>query len=221
MYYTVYKITNIINKKIYIWVHKTNNLDDWYMGSWKHLQRAKDKYWIENFTKEYIQIFNNEKDMFDMESTLVNDDFVKRKDTYNINNWWFWWFNYINKNKLNYWTTYINKNKLNNLVWQCYISRNKMKKDKEYRKNIKIKISNKLKEYYLTNTAAFKWKTHSEETKKIMSEKKKGLYEWDKNPMFWLIWIYNVNQKENIRIKPEEIDFYLNKWWIKWRKMKF
>ncbi len=41
MYYTVYKITNQINGKIYIGSHKTNDLNDRYMGSGKYLIRAQ------------------------------------------------------------------------------------------------------------------------------------------------------------------------------------
>ena len=57
MKYTVYKITNLINGKIYIGVHKTENLDDGYMGSGKNIKRAIDKYGIQNFKNRLKSIF--------------------------------------------------------------------------------------------------------------------------------------------------------------------
>lgn len=81
---TVYKITNILNGKIYIGIHVTDNLADGYMGSGSALKRAQQKYGMENFRKEYIHIFDSVDEMLDMESTLVNETFIQRQDTYNI-----------------------------------------------------------------------------------------------------------------------------------------
>lgn len=42
--YTVYKILNVLNCKIYIGVHETYNINDKYMGSGYALKRAQKKY---------------------------------------------------------------------------------------------------------------------------------------------------------------------------------
>lgn len=39
-YYGIYKITNLLDGKMYIGKHKTTNIDDGYMGSGKHLKCA-------------------------------------------------------------------------------------------------------------------------------------------------------------------------------------
>lgn len=83
-YYYVYRIVNDINGKEYIGFHSTNVLDDGYMGSGKLIIKAIEKYGIEHFHKEIIQIFDNQKDAEELERELVNEDYVKRKDTYNI-----------------------------------------------------------------------------------------------------------------------------------------
>ena len=55
MYFTVYKITNLINNKIYIGVHKTNNLEDNYMGSSKILKQAIEKHKLISFKKRIFK----------------------------------------------------------------------------------------------------------------------------------------------------------------------
>lgn len=83
-YYTIYKTTNNINGKIYIGQHITENINDSYVGSSKHLLKDIKKYGKKNFTKEILHIFDNFDDMDNKEKELVDVEFILREDTYNI-----------------------------------------------------------------------------------------------------------------------------------------
>lgn len=84
MYHLVYKTINLINKKIYIGVHSTENLNDGYLGSGTALKNAIKKYGKENFERHIIAKFDNPEDMFALERKLVDSDFVSNKETYNL-----------------------------------------------------------------------------------------------------------------------------------------
>lgn len=84
IYYGIYKITNLLNGKMYIGKHKTTNLDDNYMGSGKHLKYALQKYGKENFRKEWIMFCEDEEEMNYMERVYVDQTWLDRSDTYNL-----------------------------------------------------------------------------------------------------------------------------------------
>lgn len=62
-YNYVYKITNLVNGKIYVGKHSTNSLEDGYMGSGVVLKQAYQKYGLENFNKEVIDYYTNEVEL--------------------------------------------------------------------------------------------------------------------------------------------------------------
>ena len=95
----VYLTMNIQNNKIYIGVHKTETPDkfDGYLGNglWVTdtylLQHPKEpfhyavkKYGIKNFKRKTLKVFDNRQDALDLERLLVDEEFIKRSDTYNI-----------------------------------------------------------------------------------------------------------------------------------------
>jgi len=79
-----YKITNHINKMIYIGVHRTDNINDNYMGSGKLIKRSIFKYGIENFTKEILAFFDTYKEALEYERKIVTIDFIEEDTNYNL-----------------------------------------------------------------------------------------------------------------------------------------
>ena len=170
MFYTVYKITNNINGKIYIGVHQTNDLNDTYMGSGNSIKKSIKKYGVENFTKEYIKVFDNKEDMFNMESTLVNEEFVSRSNTYNIKVGGFGGWCHIDKENA--------KNAFRKWFY------NKYKTKEETIKYINDRISIP----YIFNGYEFKGKKHTDKTKKLIGDKNKISQLGSKNSNYGKSW---------------------------------
>lgn len=84
MKHIIYKTTNLINNKIYIGLHSTNNINDSYLGSGVFLKKAIKKYGYKNFKKEILFVFDNKQDMIKKEKELVTEEFCLRKDNYNM-----------------------------------------------------------------------------------------------------------------------------------------
>jgi len=84
MYYYVYEIKCLVNGKIYIGAHKTSDINDGYIGSGNLIKSAMKKYGVHNFEKRIVKFFDTEKEMFDYEAEIVNEDFLKRNDVYNL-----------------------------------------------------------------------------------------------------------------------------------------
>lgn len=84
IYYTIYKITNILNGKIYIGKHQTTKPNDGYFGSGRAIIDAIKKHGKQNFTKEVLFIYDIEEHMNSKERELITEEFVRRSDTYNI-----------------------------------------------------------------------------------------------------------------------------------------
>ncbi len=99
MKYIVYLTKNLINSHIYIGVHGTENPEIWdyYLGdgcfankpsSYNHCKlpfaAAVHKYGPNNFRRTTLKVFDNIKEALYLESILVDEKFIKRRDTYNI-----------------------------------------------------------------------------------------------------------------------------------------
>jgi len=99
MKYIVYKTTCLINNKIYIGVHKTEDpyIFDGYLGRGFFINRthylqypvapfhyALIKHGVNNFKREILHIFDTEEEAYIQEAELVTDDFINSSHTYNV-----------------------------------------------------------------------------------------------------------------------------------------
>ena len=82
-YHIIYKTTNLINGKIYVGFHSTDDLEDSYLGSGWILKAAIKKYGKENFKREILMVCPTREEAREVEACLVDELFVKRPDTYN------------------------------------------------------------------------------------------------------------------------------------------
>ena len=84
--YTVYKITNKINNKYYIGIHKEepNEALRKYMGSGTAIKKAIEDEGVENFHKEILFRYDNREEMIAKEAELVTPQMINENDNYNL-----------------------------------------------------------------------------------------------------------------------------------------
>jgi hypothetical protein len=209
MYFTIYKTTNKINQKFYIGMHKTDNLEDGYIGSGKLLKRAIEKYGIENFEKEILFVYNNIQDMIAKEIELITEDEIKNPLCYNLTPGG-WGGNRITD--------------ANHPIHQPDHCK-KMRKafcdslsDPLKKERFSIIQSEKMKKNHQAGKIkydTFSGKKHSDESRLRMSKAKKGKTFGANNSNFGTMWI--TNGSENLKIKKDSLIPY---GWYKGRTMK-
>lgn len=221
MFYTVYKITNLINNKIYIGLHKTKDLNDGYMGSGIMIKRAIKKHGVENFKKEILFIFDNYQDMLSKEIELVTEEFCIREDTYNMARGGGDGWSYANRNGLNR----TEWHKINNAKHMKEMSAKGNEKqkllaetNKEWLEAYHRKLSLAAKEFLKINDNAFKGKKHTDETKRKIGEANSIRFTGEANPQFGTVWIYSLQEKKSKKIDKDQP---IPQGWLKGRKLKF
>ena len=216
MYYTIYKVTNKINGKIYIGSHKTKNLNDNYMGSGKYLKHAQEKYGLENFTKDILFVFDTPEQMYNKEAEIVNEDFLAEENTYNLKAGGFGGFDYINATGKN---LYGNNGKTSNvkddLARGRQTQKNRKTENPEYARRINEKISDTLK----GRPSFFKGKQHTAETKRMIGEKSSIHQKGNKNSQFGTCWVTH-SELGNKKINKNNLDKFLSLGYTKGRKLK-
>lgn len=210
MHYILYKITNLINGKIYIGVHKTDDINDGYMGSGKILKRAIEKYGIENFSKEILQEFDNPNDMYQMESQVVNQEFVSSPGTYNLKVGGNGGFDYITSHP-------------DRKIWSANGGK-KSRGKKLLSTETKDLLTRIMFQRHKDGTAKkltgqeFKGMKHTDETKAIISAKNKLNHSGELNSQYGTCWIYSPTEQINKKIQKSLLDDFIKDGWVKGRK---
>lgn len=220
MFYLIYKITNKINGKIYVGKHQTSDINDDYMGSGTILRKAQNKYGIENFEKEILFECSSLEEMNQKEKEIVNEEFVKRKDTYNIKLGGEGGFDYINNNQL--WDLSVrfkSDEKTKKLSKIANDKKKELYKDENYLNDVREKISNGLNKYYETHESSWVGRKHKEESKRKIGLANSISHLGSKNNQYGKVWVYNLELKENKCIRKEELEEYESNGWVKGRKM--
>ncbi len=217
--YLIYQITNLINEKIYIGIHITDNEEDGYFGSGTALKNAIRKYGKENFRRIILERCSCIEELCDRERMLVNDDFVKRKDTYNI----------ITGGRTIPVLGKVVVRDLNGNFFSVdcddprylagelkHPTKGRVTVVDSFGKSMSLpKEDDRIAKEGLKNP--FKDKTHSRESKSKISEGHKG----SKNVNFGKVYITNIRLEENKLVKKEEVEEYLESGWMLGRKYKF
>ena len=227
-YYTVYEIKNKVTGKTYIGKHKTDNIYDDYLGSGKYLKRSIKKYGKDCFEKVIIYVFDNKEDMETKEEELVNDEYVKNKNTYNLKK----------GGKEGGWD-YINDKENSPIFHAKTVVTTKIKHGDDFfsirgkagvKKQMDLGIHPLIDVWSKSDDPeikkrrseiagkAFRGQHHTEETKKKIGNANSIHQQGKGNSQYGTCWIYK--DKENKKIKKDDLDSYLEHGWIRGRKIK-
>lgn len=199
-YHFIYKTTNLLSGKYYIGAHSTDNLDDGYIGSGNRLRLAIKKHGRENFKREIVEFLNNKSELYNRESEIVNLDEIAKIDCMNLR-----------------------VGGEGGGTKQSAKVTNQKRWVENREDNLKLAADNFKK---LWEIGVFKGRdvsgdknpmfgnTHSEETKKKMSDRGTG----KSNSQYGSCWI--TKEGVNKKIKKYELDSHINNGWNLGRKMK-
>lgn len=192
----LYKTTCNVTGRWYIGMHSTQNLYDSYMGSGVVLRRSIRKYGVDNHVKEILDFFVTKELMVEAEKKAITSEMINDKMCMNLVYGGTGW------------------NEKHNHAF-----REKLKNDEKFFNEFSKKSSEVMSKTHSEGKLKydnFKGKSHSEETKKLMSDIKKGVGVGESNSQYGTCWI--TKESINKKIKKETLEIYLNEGWVRGRK---
>lgn len=210
-YNYLYKITNTVNGMEYIGVHRTDNLNDGYMGSGKLIRRAIAKYGEENFSKEILEYFNTYREALIKEKEIVTLEYANKNNTYNLREggygkceWSDEWKKEFSQYKKNKW---VNDEEYRGKMMTIIQSEERRKKiSKTLTGKKRNNPQNKDPEKIRKTAETHRGMKRSEQAKKNMSEAAKNLPDDIKLKRSGrgMTYIYNTETEEVKRISKDE-----------------
>ncbi len=206
-YHFIYKTTNMLSGKYYIGMHSTNNLEDGYLGSGTRLRYSINKHGVENHVREILEFLPSRETLKQREKEIVTLNEIAKKKCMNLTVGGEGGFT-PEQQRLNA----IKSNEKQKLLRQ----------DPEWNKKKSDMLSKSIKKAYeegkIDRNVNYDWngKKHSEETKQLLSEIRKGTGTGETNSQYGTCWI--TKDGANKKIKKEDLETYLNEGWVKGRK---
>ncbi len=202
-FHFIYKTTNLLSGKYYIGMHSTNNIEDGYLGSGTRLRYSIKKHGKENHEREIIEFLNSRSELKKRENEIVNLNEISKKYCMNLKvGGEGGLVNEEHHIKMREGASKSLKNKWNNIEFRKKIIGLSKERMKNRHKEGKVKYD------------TFTNKKHSEESKKLMSDKAKKRT-GSKNSQFGTCWI--TKDEINKKIKNEELTKFTHLGWIKGR----
>lgn len=171
----IYKITNLINGKVYIGKHKYSNINDGYFGSGKILKYAIEKYGKDNFIKEICKDNIGCETAVDFYETL----FIKKENCiipngYNLTLGGEGGDTFTNRSEESKELTRSRMSESRTGEKNPFYGKTHSDEIKAHLKECAIKNSDKTRQRQTGKTNSFYGKQHTDELKKNFSEKYKG-----------------------------------------------
>ena len=211
-YHFIYRTTNLLNEKFYVGMHSTDNLEDGYVGSGKRLGYSVRKYGLENHKFEILEFLPSREELKKREAEVVNEEMLKHPLCMNLK--------FGGEGGGRIW----NDDHSKSFHSAGAKVANKIRSDRFNKKleddNFKSEWINKCCQTKFEKTGSrngWKGKHQSESHRQKIGERNSVLQSGSKNSQFGTCWINNGAEAK--KIKNDELQSWLEKGWLKGRKI--